>query len=73
MAGGLLVNAAGHAAQSVVALAPVPGVIAGLLLVAPAAALVLARLDVTPGRAVAMPVGALTALQLADMLLWWDG
>ncbi|MGC9371188.1 MAG: HXXEE domain-containing protein [Paracoccaceae bacterium] len=85
IAAGLLVNAAGHAVQSIVALTPVPGVYTGLLLVLPAAAWVLAGLDATPGRAwrkrvlalllggAAMPVVALAALQLAEMLLSWVG
>lgn len=85
IAGGLLVNAAGHVVQSIVALAPVPGVYTGLLLVLPAAAWVLAGFDATPWRAWrkrffalllgagAMPVLALTALRLAEVLMSWGG
>lgn len=85
IAGGLLVNAAGHAVQSIVALAPVPGVYTGLLLILPAAAWVLAGFDTTPWRAwrkrffalllgaAAMPVVALAALRLAEVLMSWGG
>ena len=81
IAGGLLVNVASHAVQSIVALAPVPGVCTGLLLVGPAAASALAGFAGTTERAwprralalllgaVAMPVIALTALMLADRLM----
>jgi hypothetical protein len=83
IAGGLIVNAAGHLLMSLMTVTLVPGVLTGVILVAPSAIWVLAWLDgdaTTVRRrwtlavlygAVAMPVVALAALWCSEALRAW--
>lgn len=83
IAGGLIVNALIHVGQSLVTLIPVPGLVSGVIGVAPTAAWVLAGFGETPRDArrqrilalllgaAAMPVAAFGALRLAEIVKVW--